>query len=195
MSQITPHIGLLAASLRPHSINNNLVSAVAKKFNTQNVKTSIINLGDYPLPLFSSDIQTPIKVLHFANHLASFDGVFIATPEHNGAPPALLKNLIDWISVTETNAFCGPIYAIGAASPGPMSGILAMQHLAFLLGRLGASLIPTQVGVGHAKSAFDNTGALIDGISNDLTNKMVAQMCTRIYERLCIQKSQRACAQ
>lgn len=192
MLQTIPHIGLLAASLRPNSINNNLVRATAIKFAAQGVKTSIVNLKDYPLPLFSSEIKIPKNVHSIAKRLASFDGIFIATPEHNGAPPALLKNLIDWISVAKSQAFCRPIYAIGAASPGPMSGIFAMQHLAFLLNRLGASLIPTQVGVGHGKSAFDNTGTFVDGISNDLADQMVAQMLVRIHERFCMAYYQQA---
>ena len=183
MSKYLPKIALLSGSNRDRSINKQLVLAVEEKFAQKGVQTTVIDLADYPMPMLFTDVDVPRNAKRFAQNLAIFDGVFIATPEYNGAPPAILKNLIDWTSMLGTDHFTKPIYAVGSATPGPMSGIMAMQHLHYILGRLGATLVPIQVGTGNAKSAFDGNGHLKKGIANDLADQMVEHMLTRIHDR------------
>jgi chromate reductase len=177
------HIGLFAASCRETSINRKLVYSVEKILRSRGVQTTIVDLLEYQLPLFCGDDQVPKNAHRLVHRLCEFDAVFIATPELNGSPPAILKNLIDWTSMLGTDHFTGPIYAIGSASPGPMSGIMAMQHLNFILTRLGATVIPINVGTGNAATAFNQDGGLVANPALDLAIAMADQLIKRINER------------
>lgn len=179
----TPNIGLFAASLRKTSINRQLVSSVEKIMQSKGARTQVIDLLDFQLPLLCSDDEIPENAHELVQCINQYDAIFIATPELNGSLPAILKNLIDWSSMLGTSHFTGPVYAIGSASPGPMSGIMAMQHLNFILSRLGATVIPIFVGTGNAKTAFGTDGELLNKASSDLALAMVDQLITRINER------------
>lgn len=180
-------IGLISGSTREGSINRRLVGAVAHIFKDMGAKPVKISLKDYEMPIYDGDFEAangvPATVKKFIGRVKSYDGIFISTPEYNGGLPALLKNTIDWTTRVEPGHFKGPIYGIGAASPGATSGIMAMRELQFILTRLGAQVIPTQVGTGFAAKAFDNKGRLVDGFSNNQAQLMVSQMLTQIKQR------------
>lgn len=183
MSKTPPRIALICGSLRKDSINKTLLKALAKRFKAAGAKVSNIDLGTYELPLYHGDLDTPTGAKRLIKRLKSFDGVVIVTPEYNGGLPPVLKNAIDWTSTVETGHITGPVYGIASCSPGPMSGIMCMRQLNYILMRLGANVIPTQVGTGNAGKAFDAKGHLIAEPSSSLANKMIAQMLTRISEK------------
>jgi chromate reductase, NAD(P)H dehydrogenase (quinone) len=62
--------------------------------------------------------------------IAAAHGLLIGTPEHNRAPPGLLKNVIDWLSgpAPEEILAAKPI-AINGASGGPWGTRLAQAAL------------------------------------------------------------------
>lgn len=183
MSKTTPRIALICGSLREDSINKKLLKALAKRFKAAGSKTSGIDLGKYDLPLYHGDLETPSDVKKLIKRLKAFDGIVIVTPEYNGGLPPLLKNTIDWTSTVETGHITGPVYGIASCSPGPMSGIMCMRQVNYILMRLGATVIPTQVGTGNAATAFDPKGNLIAEPSSMLADKMIGQMLTRIAEK------------
>jgi NAD(P)H-dependent FMN reductase len=146
-----------------------------------------ISLKDYEMPIYNGEFEeangVPPTVKKFIRRVKSCDGIFISTPEYNGGLPALLKNTIDWTTRVETGHFKGPVYGIGAASPGGMAGIMAMRELQFILTRLGAHVIPTQVGTGFANKAFDKKGRLVEGFSHNQAQLMASQMLTLIKQK------------
>lgn len=175
-----PKIGFLCGSLRTGSINQQLSKAIQKKAKAKGLKTGEINLATYDLPLYHGDLKTPAAVKKLISRMKSFDGVVIVTPEYNGGLPAVLKNAIDWTSTVETGHINGQIYGIASCTPGPMSGIMVMRELQFLLMRLGADLVPTQTGCGGAGKAFDKKGVLIAEPASTFADKMLDQMVARI---------------
>ncbi|HHL43471.1 MAG TPA: NADPH-dependent oxidoreductase, partial [Hellea balneolensis] len=150
-------------------------------------KPTVIDFRKYDMPLYNGDFEAvhgiPKPVKLWVNRLKSCDGVFISTPEYNGCIPPLLKNAIDWSSRTGLTHFQNPVYGIGAATPGALSGIMALRQLHFILNRLGASVVPTQLGVGHASAAFGPDGRLKDGRSAELAQSLVRQMLETIDRR------------
>ncbi|NNC38281.1 MAG: NAD(P)H-dependent oxidoreductase [Acidimicrobiales bacterium] len=180
-------IGLISGSTREGSINKQLVRAVSLIFKDMGAKPVKISLKDYQMPIYDGDWEAkngvPPTVKKLIRRIKSCDGVFISTPEYNGSLPALLKNTIDWTTRVELGHFKGPIYGIGAASPGPMAGIMAMRELQFILTRLGANVIPTQVGAGNAGQAFDKKGRLVEGFSKNQAQHMASQMLTQIKQK------------
>ena len=180
-------IALISGSTRTGSINQQLVKAVSAIFKEMGAKPTIISLTDYEMPLYNGDFEAehgvPKATKNLIRRLKGFDGVFISTPEYNGGIPALLKNTIDWTTRVETGHFKLPVYGIGACSPGAMSGIMAMKDLHFLLTRLGALVVPAQVGTGIAAKAFDNKGRLVEGFSKSQATLMASQMLSLIKQK------------
>lgn len=175
-----PRIGFLCGSLRQGSINQQLSKAIQKIAKAKGLKTGEVNLETYDLPIYHGDLKTPAGVKKLIARMKGFDGIVIVTPEYNGGLPALLKNAIDWTSTVETGHINGQVYGIAACTPGPMSGIMVMRELQFLLMRLGADLVPTQTGCGLAAKAFDKKGQLIAEPAASFADKMLDQMVARI---------------
>jgi len=179
-----PIIGLLSGSTRSASMNRKLVAATAHVFAGAGAKAQIIDLNDYEMPLYNGDYEDehgiPDATHRLIKTLTACDGVFIATPEYNGCMPPLLKNTIDWTSRVGMEQFSAPVYGIGAASPGPLSGVMALRQLHFILARLGARVVPTQLGVGRYGQAFDADGRFADERTLGRATKLVTQMLTVI---------------
>lgn len=176
----SPKIGFLCASLRAGSINKNLEAALIKRFETKDAKTQIIDLGEFDLPLYHGDLTTPDGVKKLIKSIKSCDGIVIVSPEYNGGLPPVLKNAIDWTSTVETGHIRGPIYGIASCTPGPMSGVMVMRQIQYILTRLGANVIPAQVGCGNAAQAFDEHGNLASEPASTLADKMRDAMLARI---------------
>ena len=164
-----PKILCFAGSNRSGGFNKSLAGAMAKQLSLLDCEVTLISLQDYPLPLFDQDEEAekgvPENAVKLAKLLASHDGVFIASPEYNSSITPLLKNTLDWISRvpnSDPHPFKGPVYAIGGASPGGLGGIRGLAHLRQILVTLGALVLPQQVSVSSAHSAFDEVGDLSD---------------------------------
>ena len=78
------------------SINQQLVIHVTSF--VKNNKVTVIDLRDYPLPLFSIDIEENEGIPENAKKLKQLfdkhDGFIIALPEHNTSMTAFFKNMI-----------------------------------------------------------------------------------------------------
>ncbi len=164
-----PRILCFAGSNRSGSFNFSLAGAMAKQLSLMELEVNLISLQDYALPLFDQDEEAasglPENAVRLSELLASHDGVFIASPEYNSSVTPLLKNTIDWISRVPAQGrhpFRDPVYAIGGASPGALGGMRSLQHLRQILVTLGAHVLPDQVSVGGATSAYDDKGDLKD---------------------------------
>ncbi|MGB0906211.1 MAG: NADPH-dependent FMN reductase [Maricaulaceae bacterium] len=176
----TARIGFICGSLREGSINQQLSKALKKRVKAAGAKVVDIDLGGYDLPLYHGDLETPATVKRLATKMKKCDGIIVVTPEYNGSLPPVLKNAIDWTSTTGTDQFTQPVYGIASCSPGPMSGIMAMRQLNYILMRVGAHVVPAQCGTGNAGGAFDKKGNLTAEPSASLADKMIAQMLARI---------------
>jgi NAD(P)H-dependent FMN reductase len=183
----TPRIALLSGSTRAGSINITLVKTMAKLFKAHGAKPVIIDLKKYDMPLYNGDYEdehgVPKATKNLIRRLKSCDGVFIASPEYNGCLPPLLKNTIDWTTRVELGQFSGPVYGIGAATPGGLSGIMVLRQLHFILNRLGATVVPTQLGVGFANTAINGKFELTNERTLSMANKLVGQMLTQIKRK------------
>ncbi len=164
-----PKILVFAGSARADSFNRKLARAAASALAAEGAEVTVAELRDYPLPLYDGDLEAaqglPERAKAFQELLRSYDALAIATPEHNGAYPALLKNALDWASRPDANgrhstAFRGKTALLLSASPGPGGGRRAIQHLRALLEALGVTVIARQVAVARAFEAFDREGKL-----------------------------------
>jgi len=176
-------IGFLCGSLRSGSINKTLETALIKRAEGLGAVNSVIDLNDFELPLFHGDLDTPENAKKLIAEMKNYDAIVIVSPEYNGSLPPLLKNAIDWTSTIETGHLTGPVYGIASATPGPMSGIMVMRQIAYILGRMGAEVMPTQIGCGNASKAFDTNGDLVSEPASSLADKMLSSLIARVKSK------------
>lgn len=168
----SPKIAFICASLREGSINAKLEKALIKRFKAAGAKTSKIDLGKYPMPIYHGDLDTPPTVKKFIARMKSFDGIVVVSPEYNGCLPPLLKNTIDWTSTVSTDYIKTAVWGLASCTPGPMSGIMCMRQMQFIFTRLGGHVLPIQVGCGNAGDAFDNKDNLVRQKTIDIADRM-----------------------
>ena len=105
INMMKPKIMVLAGSTRTESVNRKLARQAVEALRTAGADATFADLRDYPLPLYDGDLEASQGRPHAAAELKEMarraDGFVIASPEHNGSYPAVLKNAIDWISRPE----------------------------------------------------------------------------------------------
>lgn len=181
-----PKILVFGGSLRTGSYSARLAALAAKEIAVEGADTTLISLGDYPLPLYDANLEResgiPENATKLARLIAAQDGVFIATPEYNHSLPPLLKNSIDWISRHKANsgiAYPGKVYAIGSTSDGFIGGARALIDLRKVLAHaVKAIVIAEQISVSRAQAAFDEKGHLAD----EAPAMLLKTVCIRLVE-------------
>ena len=158
-----------AGSTRKASFNKKLVAVAAKSVEAVGAQVTLIDLADFPLPIFDEDYEAEYGMPENATKLKQLfidhNGLLIASPEYNSSVSAVLKNTIDWISRRATGepmkaAFLGKTAAIMAASPGGLGGIRGLVHLRSILQNIGVLVMPDQITLSETHSAFGDDGAL-----------------------------------
>ncbi len=172
MSETTPRILAFAGSLRTGSYNKRLIRIAAEAARVAGAKVTLVELNDYPMPIFNEDDESTHGLPETAKALKKLfiehDGFLIAAPEYNSSITPLFKNTIDWVSRTETphetplSAFSGKTAALLSASPGGLGGLRGLVHVRALLGNIGVFVLPEQLAVPNATDAFTLDGALVD---------------------------------
>lgn len=185
----TPTVAFVCGSLRTGSINAKLETALMHKASEQGLAPERVGLADYALPIYNGDLELPDNATKLAARLERFDAVVIVSPEYNGSLPPVLKNAIDWTSTVGSRHFREPVYGVASCAPGAMSGIMCMRQMAYILTRLGAEVVPTQVGVGVAAKAFMDNGRLVEGRSAELADTMLASLRTRVLQKRALDAS------
>ncbi|WP_305906827.1 NAD(P)H-dependent oxidoreductase [Methylomarinum sp. Ch1-1] len=161
-----------AGSSRKQSFNKKLVAIAAQGAAKAGAKVTLIDLADYPAPIFNQDLENeqgiPDKAREFKRLLIEHDGFLIASPEYNSAFSPLLKNMIDWASRKESDdeppllAFKGKMAAIMATSPGGLGGLRGLMFLRLLLSNIGVTVLAEQMAIPSAVTAFAADGSLAD---------------------------------
>lgn len=160
-----------SGSARDKSFNQQLVAIAARGAQSDGAQITVINLADFPMPIFNQDDEADQGIPEHAQKLKQLltehDGFLIASPEYNSAYSALLKNALDWASRATSadevplSAFNDKTAAIMAASPGALGGLRCLVVLRLLLNNMGVTVIPDQIAIPKAYSAFDQ-GRLVD---------------------------------
>lgn len=138
------NIVAFGASSSSKSINKTLAIHVADKVSDASI--SIVDLQDYVLPLFSTDVEEengiPEGAHEFSKLIESADGLIISLAEHNGTYTAVFKNLLDWLSRIDMKVWKGKPMLLMATSPGRRGGTgvltAAKSYFPFMEGNIVA---------------------------------------------------------
>ena len=168
---MTPRILAFAGSTRRESFNKKLVQNAAKGAREAGAEVTLIDLKDFPLPLFDQDLEAeqgmPENGKQLKKLFIDHDGLLIASPEYNSSFPAVLKNAIDWVSRPAPGepslvAFRGKVATLMSASPGALGGQRGLVHVRSIFGNLGVIVLPDQIALAKAHEAFQPDGSLVD---------------------------------
>lgn len=132
----------LSGSLSSGSINHQLLEVAAAQ--VQGLGVRLVSLRDFPMPLYSSDLEQegiPAQVRELRGLFDAADGFIIAVPEYNSSVPAGFKNAIDWISRTGGKPFQEKPVLLMSTSPGGRGGASVQQHLLRVLPFWGAQVV------------------------------------------------------
>ena len=166
-----PRILAFAGSLRRDSFNKKLVSIAARGARAAGAEVALIDLKDFPLPLFDQDVEAEQGMPDHGKKLKKLfiehDGLLIASPEHNSSITGVMKNAIDWVSrpapgESSLMAFRGKVATLMSASPGALGGLRALVHVRSILGNIGVVVLPEQIAVPKAHEALKPDGSLVD---------------------------------
>src|SRR5215470_8098336 len=127
-----PRILAFAGSTRTDSYNKKLIRIAVAGAKAAGAEVTLIDLRDYPLPVFDEDIETAnglpangrkLKDLFLAHH-----GLLISSAEYNSSISAVLKNTIDWVSRPAAGeeplgCFVNKYAGLMSASPGALGGL------------------------------------------------------------------------
>lgn len=167
MSQ--PKILAFAGSTRKESFNKKLVCVAADLARKNGAEVTLIDLKDFPLPLYDEDLEASEGMPENANKLfelfKAHDALLLSSPEYNSSLSAVLKNVIDWVSRPRPDevrmaAFVDKVATLLSASPGQLGGLRGLVHVQSILGNIGVLVLPDQVAVSNAHEAFAEDGSL-----------------------------------
>lgn len=157
---------VIPGSLRSGSLNARLAAVVAYELVQLGAEVSRISLADFPLPIYDGDLQTksgvPKHAVNLKRMMSAHHGVLVVTPEYNSSVPPLVKNTIDWVSRVQDaqeargEVFCGRAFAIAAASESRLGGTRSLAALRLILTACQATVIPNQLALSFAGSAYDD---------------------------------------
>lgn len=155
-----------SGSSRKESLNRKFLAAAVAAARAAGGEVTLIELGDYELPLYHGDLEDaqglPANAVKLIGLIQEHAGLLIASPEYNSMFTPLLKNTIDWCTRGDDNPFIGKVAAVVSASPGALGGVRSLKLTQQLLLHLGCHVVPGQNFLPAANKAFAPDGSLTD---------------------------------
>jgi len=158
-----------AGSAREASVNKRLIGLAASEARNLGADVTIIDLRDYPVPIYDGDLEegegVPENARKLRELMIASEGFMLASPEYNSAISPLMKNVLDWASRPTPGEngklpFLGKPAALMCASPGGFGGFRGLMSLQSILFSLGMHVLPDMLIVPLAHQAFTPEGAL-----------------------------------
>jgi NAD(P)H-dependent FMN reductase len=174
-----------AGSTRAGSYNKMLIKIAAAGAQAAGAEVTLIDLRDYPLPLYDGDLEAekglPENGRKLKDLFLAHQGLMISCPEYNSSITAVLKNTIDWVSRPAPNepplgCFLNKAAAIMSASPGALGGLRGLVHVRSILGNIKVLVLPDQIAITKANEAFQPDGSLKDPKQHEAVRQIGATL-------------------
>jgi NAD(P)H-dependent FMN reductase len=184
-----PRILAFAGATRTESFNKKLIRLGAEAAREAGAEVTLIDLRDFPMPLYDGDLEAAERLPHMARELKRLmiehDGFFLSCPEYNSSISSVLKNALDWVSRPQPDepprvAFRGKVAALLAASPGHLGGVRGLYTVRQVLNALGTLVLATQFGLPRAREAFNEDGTLKDAAEQSIVNGVAAELVSTL---------------
>jgi chromate reductase len=176
-----PRILAFAGSARRESFNKTMIKIAAAGAEAAGAKVTLVDLADYPMPLFNQDEEAaeglPENTVKLKKLFLEHDGLLLACPEYNSSITPLWKNTIDWVSRQAPGegplaAYKGKVATIMSASPGKLGGLRGLVTLRSILGNIGVTVLPEQIAIAEAHNNFTPDGKHQDAKMQESIEKL-----------------------
>lgn len=169
------HIIAFAGSSSTTSINKQLATYASSL--VDNAQTTVLDLNDFSLPLFSVDLQKeqgiPDNAHKFLEHIKNSDGIVVSLAEHNGAYASVFKNIFDWMSRAEQKLFMNKPMLLMATSPGARGGLSVLEMAKDRFPRHSANVVST-----FSLPSFNDNFSDGKVTNNDLNSELKSAVST-----------------
>lgn len=156
---------VFAGSNSSTSINQLLATYASSLL--KSVAFKIIELKDYPAPVFSEDIEKnegyPETMKALNELFKEYDGFIISLPEYNSSITPVFKNTVDWISRIERPTFKDKPLLLLSTSNGGRGAITNLTHVESIMPRWGGNVIGTY-SLSNFNDNFDKDSSTITNI-------------------------------
>lgn len=156
-------IGIIVASANN---NQKLAEKIESLAAEKKVQTTLINLVDLNLPLYSTVEEERNGIPDIANDLAekilSLKAFIIIAPEYNGVMPPVLNNAMAWTSRATDNwrdAFNEKVVGLATHSGG--GGAKGLQAMRMMFQHLGANVLARELLTTYEKQLSDESANLM----------------------------------
>lgn len=158
-----PRILAFAGSTRKESYNKQLINIAAAGVREAGGDVTVIDLREFPLPLYDGDLEkaegVPVHAQTLKKLFKEHHALILASPEYNSSISGVLKNAIDWVSRPFGNEkpmepFANKLALLFSASPGAMGGMRGLVHLRSILGNMKVLVLPEQLAVSNAEEGL-----------------------------------------
>jgi NAD(P)H-dependent FMN reductase len=127
---------------------------------------AVLDLAEHPMPFFDEPLaplanpdRAPVPaVRRWLAAMAAADAYLFLTPEYNFAPPAVLKNALDFLA-TEASGKPASILSYSTTAHG---GALAGQQLRLALSKAGMLPLPQSLPLARADRLLDDAGEIVE---------------------------------
>ncbi|WP_414751928.1 NADPH-dependent FMN reductase [Anabaena sp. CCY 9910] len=150
----------IAGSLRPNSYTQLALRVAAQRLEALGAEVEIIDLREWQLPFCNGgkDYSDYPDVQRLRDTVSNADGLILATPEYHGSVSGVIKNALDLLSFDELSGkVTGLISVLGG-----QSNSNALNDLRLIVRWVHGWVIPEQIAIGQAYSAFSPEGKLLD---------------------------------
>jgi NAD(P)H-dependent FMN reductase len=186
-----PKILAFAGSTRTDSFNKKLIKIAATGARESGADVTIIDLRDYPMPLYDEDLEKkeglPSSTRKLKELMLSHHGFLISSPEYNSSISGVLKNTIDWTSRQgddESPLICfkDKVAGLMSASPGGLGGLRGLVHVRAILENMGVMVIPNQLAISKAHESFNLDGTMKDQKQEQQVKKIGANLAQMLLK-------------
>ncbi|WEL17815.1 Multimeric flavodoxin WrbA [Halorhabdus sp. SVX81] len=151
------HVLAICGSLRDGSYTRKSLRIALEAAENAGASTELLDLREWDLPVLDADAEDAGEADAFRDRVRAADAVLLGTPVYHGSFSAPLKNALDYCGFDEfEHTTIGLLAVAGGRFP-----ITALEHLRTVGRSLDAWVIPHQVAIPRASSAYED-GDLVD---------------------------------
>jgi len=182
------HIVGLGGSLAPASKSRGALVTALEGAADAGAQTSLLDLHELDLPLFSPKSEPSPAVLHMVETLESADGLLWSSPLYQGSISGSFKNALDWLHLPSGTVYLADRVIGLIAVAGGTQGLQAINTMEFSVRALRGWAVPFVVPVPSAARLFDDEGRLEDE-SVERQLKMLGSEVVRVADHFRVEES------
>ncbi len=150
----------IGGSLRPGSYTQLGLQVAAQRVAALGTEVEILDLRQMQLPFCTGAKEYPgyPDVQRLRDTVGNSDGLILATPEYHGGVSGVIKNTLDLMSFEQLSGKVTGLVSI----LGGQSNSNALNDLRIIMRWVHGWVIPEQIAIGQAYTAFSPEGKLLD---------------------------------